>query len=119
MKTQHLLRKALELSTLGFTLGFSGNLLAGEFDGTWDLSDTQGKPYTAILSKDGTASGTHGDSMKHGTWSQENGAAVIHWKTGWTTRIEKQGDHFVKKAYKPGSVLTGKPDSVAPAVKQK
>lgn len=112
-------RKTLTLLALSLTLGFSGNLLAGDFAGKWDLSDTQGAPYEAILDQNGTASGTHGDSMKHGTWTEENGAAVIHWKTGWTTRIEKQGDGFVKKAYKPGTALTDEPDSTAPAKKQK
>ena len=110
--------KTLTLLALSLTLGFAGNLLAGDFAGKWNLSDTLGDPYTAILDKNGTASGTHGDSMKHGTWTEENGAAVIHWKTGWTTRIEKQGDGFVKKAYRPGTALTGEPDSTAPATKQ-
>ena len=118
MHPRNLIKNLALLFSLGITCTFATDLLAGDFDGTWNLSDTQGGPYVAILNKDGTASGTHGDSMKHGTWTEENGAAVIHWKTGWTTRIEKQGDGFVKKAYKPGAVLTGKPDNVSNAVKQ-
>jgi hypothetical protein len=105
----------------GFILlaGASGIALAGEFDGTWTLNDTSGKPFTAVLSPDGKASGTHNTSMKYGTWKEENGAAVIHWTTGWTTRIAKDGDKYVKTAFKPGLKLTDKPTSTTPAVKQK
>jgi hypothetical protein len=98
--------------------GFSLSALAGEFDGTWTLNDTSGKPFTAVLSKDGKASGTHNTSMKYGTWKEENGAAVIHWTTGWTTRIAKDGDKYVKTAFKPGLKMTDKPTSTTPAVKQ-
>lgn len=105
----------------GFMLlaGISTMALAGEFDGTWTLNDTSGKPFTAVLSKDGKASGTHNTSMKYGTWKEEDGKAVIHWTTGWTTIIAKQGDKYVKTAFKPGLKLTDKPTSTTDAVKQK
>lgn len=92
---------------------------AGEYDGTWQLNDTSGKPFTAIFNKDGSASGTHGDAMKHGTWKEENGAAIIHWNTGWTTRIEKKGSQYVKSAYKPGASLSDTPTNTSAAVKEK
>ena len=98
---------------------FSNIVAAGEFEGPWQLDDSNGKPFEAIFSKDGTASGTHGDSMKHGIWKEESGAAVIHWNTGWTTRIEKSGDKYVKSAFKPGASLTGIPTNTSAAIKKK
>lgn len=99
-------------------MGLTARVFAGEFDGVWTLDDTGGKPFTATLSADGTASGTHNTSLKHGTWKEDNGTAVISWTTGWTTIISKQGDKYVKAAYKPGIKLTDKPTNTSPAVKK-
>lgn len=107
------------IATTLLFISFSSYALAGEFEGSWVLDDTSGHPFDATFSKDGTASGTHGDSMKHGTWKEENGAAVIHWNTGWTTRIEKHGDKYVKTAFKPGASLTDTPTNTSPAIKKK
>ena len=82
---------------------------AGEFDGHWQLWDTKGQPFEVTLSAGGKADGTHNDAMKHGTWSQEGDAAVIHWDTGWTTRIARQGQSYVKTAYKPGTTPADPP----------
>ena len=106
------------LTIIALLIGISGNAIAGEYEGKWLLNDTNGKPFEAIFSKDGTASGTHGDAMKHGTWKEENGAIVIHWKTGWTTRIEKKGDKYVKTAFKPGALLTDTPSDTSDAIKK-
>ena len=38
-----------------------------------------------------------------GTWKEEGGAAVITWKSGWITKIAKEGDKFVKTAFKKGA----------------
>jgi len=35
-----------------------------------------------------------------GTWTEADGAAVIKWDTGWTTKIMKQGDGYKKEAFK-------------------
>ncbi|MGB4813303.1 MAG: hypothetical protein WBP13_12600 [Methylophilaceae bacterium] len=107
------------VATASLFICFSNVAAAGEFDGSWVLADSDGKPFDATFSKNGTASGTHGDAMKHGTWAVENGAAVIHWTTGWTTRIEKHGDKYVKTAFKPGASLTGKPTNTSTATKKK
>jgi len=98
---------------------FSNGVMAGEFEGSWLLDDSSGKPFEAMLSTDGTASGTHGNTMKHGTWKEENGVAVIHWNTGWTTRIEKKGDKYVKTAFKPGASMTDTPTNTSAAIKSK
>lgn len=112
-------RKTLTLTALlSIMLGFSGSVLAGDYEGSWILDDTSGKPFEAILNADGTASGTHGNAMKYGTWKEENGAAVIHWKTGWTTVISKKGDKFFKAAYKPGIPLTDTPTNTSDAKKK-
>lgn len=107
------------ITAILFLICFSNIVAAGEFEGSWILDDSNGKPFEATFSHDGKASGTHGDAMKHGTWKEENGAAVIHWTTGWTTRIEKKGDKYVKTAFKPGASLTGAPTNTSSAVKTK
>jgi hypothetical protein len=98
--------------------GFLSNVVAGEFDGSWLLYDTHGKGFEATLSADGTASGTHGDAMKHGTWKEVDGAVVITWKTGWTTRIAKDGDKYVKTSYKPGTTVGDTPTDTSEAKKK-
>jgi hypothetical protein len=107
------------LSVAVFCLGFAQASIAGEFDGTWRLKDSSGKPFEATLNTDGTATGTHNDTMKQGTWKEDNGAAVIQWNTGWTTRIAKKGHHYVKTAFKPGVSLTDKPTNTSSAKKMK
>ncbi|HEY8084962.1 MAG TPA: glycoside hydrolase family 43 C-terminal domain-containing protein [Methylophilaceae bacterium] len=100
-------------------MGISASVFAGEYDGVWTLDDSNGKPFTATLSADGTASGTHNTSLKHGTWKEQDGKAVINWTTGWTTIISKDGDHYSKAAFKPGAKLTDKPTNTSSAVKKK
>ncbi|OIQ87419.1 hypothetical protein GALL_307140 [mine drainage metagenome] len=107
------------LAVIALFIGFAGNALAGDYEGKWILNDTNGAPFEATLSKDGTASGTHKDAMKHGTWKEEDGAAVIHWNTGWTTRIAKQGNKYVKSAFKPGASLQDTPTNTSEARKKK
>lgn len=109
---------AIILLATTLIIGLSSNVFAGDFDGTWQLDDTSGKPFEAILNPDGTASGTHGNSMKQGTWKEDGGAAVIQWNTGWTTRIVKHGDHYMKEAFKPGAALTDKPTNTSVAKKK-
>lgn len=106
------------LTVIAIFIGISSSVIAGEYEDSWLLNDSHGKPFEAILSNDGTASGTHGNAMKHGTWKVENGAVVIHWNTGWTTRIEKKGDKYVKTAFKPGASLTDTPTDTSEAKKK-
>lgn len=107
------------LAGIALFIGISGNVLAGEYGGSWLLKDTNGDPFEIILSKDGTADGTHGEAMKHGKWKEADGAVVIHWDTGWTTRIAKQGDKYVKTAFKPGAPLSGTPTNSSDAIRKK
>jgi hypothetical protein len=98
-------RSALGVCLLALAQG----ACAGEFDGQWELKDTSGKIFEIWLRADGRADGTHNEAMKHGSWAEEGGAAVIHWDTGWTTRIARDGQGYRKTAYKPGATLTDKP----------
>jgi hypothetical protein len=111
----HFKKASALLAIITICISFSTSALAENFAGSWILEDTGGKPFEAVLGEDGKASGTHGDSMKHGTWKEEDGAAVIHWDTGWTTRISKHGEHFIKEAFKPGGSLSDKPTNTSDA----
>ena len=106
------------MAAIALFIGVSGTVLAGEYEGMWMLNDTDGKPFDITLNADGTATGTHKDTMKQGTWKEQDGAAVIQWNTGWTTRIAKQGDKYVKTAFKPGASLSGTPTNTSEAKKK-
>jgi hypothetical protein len=41
-----------------------------------------------------------------GTWKEEGNSAVITWNTGWTTKIAKEGNRYIKAAYGKGQSLT-------------
>lgn len=112
-------KTSIILTSVALMIGFAGAVMAGGFEGTWKLKDTQGKPFEVTLNQDGTASGSLEMLTDQGTWKEENGAAVIHWKTGWTTKITKKGNKYVKTAFKPGLPLTGKPTNTSEAKKSK
>jgi hypothetical protein len=109
-------RRVLNL-LLVFTISIilSGTLLAKEYSGAWVLADTNKDPFEIQLSEDGTASGTHGKDMKYGTWEEKDGQAIINWGTGWITVIVKEGDQYIKKAFKPGLSITDKPTNTSSA----
>jgi len=111
-------KASLFLTMFALFIGFSNVVLADEYGGSWLLNDTNGSPFEITLSQDGTAAGTHGDAMKHGIWKEEDGAAVIHWDTGWMTRISKVGNKYVKAGFKPGAALTDKPTNISDAKKK-
>lgn len=106
------------LSIMFALLFLSSNAFASDFEGSWLLNDTHGGSFVATLDHDGTASGTHGDSMKHGTWTEKDGSAIIKWNTGWTTCISKDGQKYVKTSFKPGSSLTDPPTDKSDAKKK-
>jgi hypothetical protein len=110
--------KLITLVSVMLFLSMTSYAFAGEYEGSWMLYDTHGGGFEATLSADGSASGTHGDSMKHGTWKEVDGAVVISWKTGWTTRIAKEGDKYVKTSFKPGTTITDTPTDTSEAKKK-
>jgi len=103
----------LLLSAITFV--FSASLFAKEYSGTWILADTNKDPFEAILNEDGSASGTHGKDMKYGTWEEKDGQAIVYWTTNWITVIAKEGDQYVKKAFKPGLSVTDEPSNTSSA----
>ena len=74
------------------------------FEGTWKVKSTSGQPFEITLSADGTAKAPLRNDMT-GTW-----------KTGWTTKISKEGEHYTKTAYRKGQ---SSPANTSPADKVK
>jgi hypothetical protein len=90
---------------------------ASEFEGTWAVKNTKGEPFEITLAADGGAKSTLPEADK-GTWKEEGGTVVISWESGWTTKIAKEGDKFVKTAFKKGAALDGPPTNTSDAVKK-
>ena len=90
---------------------------ASEFEGTWAVNNTKGEPFEITLAADGGAKSTLPEADK-GTWKEEGGTVVISWESGWTTKIAKEGDKFVKTAFKKGAPLDGPPTNSSAAVKK-
>ena len=104
---------------LGALIIAAGTVLAaGQWEGVWQVKDSGGSAFEITLTPDGKASASLHEEMV-GTWKEEGGAAVIRWKTGWTTKIEKSGDGFKKTGYRKGTPLSGPPSNSSPAEKIK
>ena len=88
------------------------------FEGVWKVKDTAGHPFEITLSSGGAAKATRGEGMT-GTWKEEGNSAVITWNTGWTTKITKQGNRYIKTAYGKGQSLTATPANTSDAEKAK
>jgi hypothetical protein len=95
-----------------------GALAESAFEGVWKVKDTAGHPFEITLSSGGAAKATRGEGMT-GTWKEEGNTAVISWNTGWTTKITKEGDRYIKAAYGKGQSLTATPANTSDAEKAK
>ena len=93
-------------------------LAASPFEGEWQVKDTAGQPFEITLSSGGAAKATRGEGMT-GTWKEEGNSAVITWNTGWTTKITKEGNRYIKTTYGKGQSLTGTPANTSDAEKTK
>lgn len=89
-----------------------------EFPGTWKVNDSGGQPFEITLAADGKASANRGGEGMSGSWKKEGSAAIISWDTGWTTKIQKDGDKFTKVAYESAGT-TGEPKNTSMAEKVK
>jgi hypothetical protein len=89
---------------------------ASNFEGSWKVQDTGGKPFDITLSADGTAKGSLRPDMV-GTWKEQGAAAVITWNTGWTTKIAKEDGQYKHLAYRQGQPLDGPPTNSSDAQK--
>jgi hypothetical protein len=87
--------------------------------GTWKVSDTSGAPFEIVLGADGTATADRSGEGLSGTWKEDNGAAVITWSEGWTTKIAKEGDAYKKMAWDKGLSTDSPPTNTSGAEKVK
>lgn len=101
-----MLRRMLLAAAASFAL--IGAAIADEYTGTWQVMDTQGKPFEIVLAADGTASANRGEGMK-GKWENTAGVLLITWDTGWTTKIWKDGASYKKSAIPKGGNETVEP----------
>jgi hypothetical protein len=90
-----------------------------DFAGTWKVTDTSGAPFEIVLADDGTASADRSGEKLEGTWKEENDAALITWKEGWTTKIAKVGDGYSKMAWDKGVTMDSPPTNTSSAEKVK
>jgi len=99
-------------------LGVTGlaALAASPFEGVWKVKDTAGHPFEITLSSGGAAKASRGEGMT-GTWKEEGDSAVITWDTGWTTKITREGNRYIKEAYRKGQSLTAAPANTSNAEK--
>lgn len=88
---------------------------AGDWTGKYKTEDTKGNVMNITLSSDGTAEALKHGKTLNGTWTDEEGDAVIKWSTGWTTALSKSGDTYTKSAYRPGMPMTDGPAHTGPA----
>jgi hypothetical protein len=105
-------------ATYFFAVTSFAALAASAFEGVWKVKDTAGHPFEITLSSGGAAKATRGEGMT-GTWKEEGNSAVITWNTGWTTKITKEGDRYIKTAYGKGQSLTATPANTSDAEKAK
>jgi hypothetical protein len=96
----------------------AASLAASEFEGTWKVKDTAGKPFEITLSGNAAAKADRGDGMS-GTWKEEGKTATISWNTGWITKITNEGGRFKKSAYRKGQSLDSAPANTSDAEKIK
>ena len=100
------------LLAMSFMTAFTA-IAASEFEGVWSVEGRKGLKFDITLSADGKASTTHPKAMT-GKWTEEGGAATIKWDSGWTTKISKEGDHYVKQSV----TAEGKAGDSSPDVKK-
>jgi len=107
-------------AALGFAMVMAAGaaLAAGDWVGVWQVKDTAGQPFEITLGADGKATASLHKEMV-GTWKETDDAAVISWKTGWTTKIAKEGEGYKKTAYRAGAPLDGPPSNSSDAHKVK
>jgi len=86
------------------------------FVGAWKVEETSGAPFEIALAPSGTARADRGGEGMQGTWTEEGDSAVVLWDTGWTTKITKVGDGYVKTAYDTDAAT---PTNTSPAEKVK
>lgn len=87
------------------------------FAGKWKVADTAGTPFEITLGDNKSATANRSGEVMEGTWKVENGAAIITWKDGWTTKIAKDGDGYTKTAWNKGLTMSNPPTNTSSAEK--
>ena len=82
-------------------------IAADEFQGVWKITNERGS-MEMTLSADGSATSTRGQGVP-GSWKEEDGAAVISWNDGWTSKISKDGDSYKNAAWAKDAPVSGPP----------
>ncbi|HML92364.1 hypothetical protein [Methyloceanibacter sp.] len=100
------------LAIAGANAGF-----AADWAGKYLTEDSKGNAFRIVLAAGGEATGEKQGHAMEGTWTNENGAAVIKWTTGWTTVLSRDGEGYRKTVYRPGLALTDKPTHTIKAEK--
>ena len=108
---------AVLAGALALAVTAATSFAASEFEGTWKVKDTSGKPFEIVLGSDGKASADRSGEKLSGTWKEDGGAAMISWSGGWTTKIAKEGDGYKKTAYEGDT--GGEPTNTSDAEKVK
>lgn len=112
-----LARATTALLAMGVVLTSFAALAASEFQGAWKVKDSDGTPFTITLGAGGTAKADRPGKPMSGTWQEQGGAAVIHWNTGWTSKISKEGNQYKKSAWTKGQPMTSPPANSSEAEK--
>lgn len=86
---------------LSLATGGEQRLASSAFSGTWLVKDSDGNPFEITLFGSGTAEANRAGEGMSGSWTEtEDGlSAVISWDTGWTTKITRMGEGYIKTAY--------------------
>ncbi|MEI6241862.1 MAG: hypothetical protein WCP39_00460 [Chlamydiota bacterium] len=104
-------------------IAFGSSSIQEEFVGTWEVTGTEinskePKPFSIELQKKGIAISNWGKGEK-GKWKIVGERAEIRWNDGWIEFIYKEGHHYKKIGYAPGSPLDGVPTNESKAKKIK
>lgn len=70
-----------------------------QFVGVWQVKDSNGMPFEIVLFDSGEAEANRDGEGMNGTWESDDRTAVVNWDTGWTTKITRTSDGYVKTAY--------------------
>jgi hypothetical protein len=103
---QNILRAVISGVAVAILMSPIASLAASEFEGTWKVDDTAGKPFEITLSPNGEAKANRSGEGLSGSWKQEGTTVVITWNgKGWVTKIAKEGNRYKKTAYRKGQSM--------------
>lgn len=105
---------AILSSVLALVGARDADLDESEFVGIWAVEDSNGEPFEITLSASGVADANRDGEGITGTWDTDGVSAVIAWDSGWTTKITRAGNAYIKTAY---DTTAAAPTNTSPAEK--